>query len=437
MDIKSNIWKLYISRFFRGLIPAYAIEMLFFEQRGMTIQTLVYIEIIYAITVVLLEIPSGIISDRYGYKRMLVFSGILACLEFIILLHSHAFIHFAIVVIMAGIGKCACSGSENALLYESLRSIGKEQDFEGHVGRLNAMDFTAVVIAALAGGMLAGRYGFELNYVISAVSMFLSLLITIMMREPSNTGKFPDGRGMGTDGYFPFKKYAASSVRFFREEPGVSIVLLAGMITGATLNFLEEFWQIYFERLRIPVAWYGVFLSFFILLKLPGNILASVFRKRFGLRIILSGVAAVFAAGFIYMSLSQDSSSLAALAVVGLFSGITDPLIIGYLHHKICDNDMRATIESFQSLGLKGFTALTGIGFGYVSQRFDIFGGYGFAGIVCAAFLIYFIVASRKVTEREPKQDSQAGIKTGKTRTMQDSRAGTEIGLSDREPHAK
>ncbi len=168
--------------------------------------------------------------------------------------------------------------------------------------------------------------------------------------------------GMKIDEYFPFKRYAAASIRFFVGNPGVSIVLLAGMITEATLNFLEEFWQIYIERLQIPVAWYGMFLSLFIVLKLPGNILASALRKRFGIRTILSGVAA----GFIYMLLSGDRSSLAVIAVVGLFSGVADPLISGYLHHKISDNDMRATIESFQSLGLKGFTALTGIGFGYV-----------------------------------------------------------------------
>ncbi len=401
MDIKSNIWKLYISRFFRGLIPAYAIERLFFEQRGMTVQALVYIEIIYALTVVILEIPSGIISDRCGHKRMMVVSNILACLEFIILLYSHEFIHFAIVVVMAGIGHCACSGSENALLYDSLCLLGKEQDFEGHIGRLNAVDFTAVTIAASAGGILAGRYGFELNYIISAVSMLVSLVIVIILLEPAKIQKNPGNHEMRTDDYFPFKRYVVTSIRFFRGHPGVSLVLLAGMITGATLNFLEEFWQIYLERMKIPVAWFGLFLSLFMALRLPGSILVSALKKRFGVRTILSGVAAVFAAGFIYIAIARNYSSLVILAVISLFSGITDPLISGYLHHKINDNDMRATIESFQSLGLKGFVALTGMGFGYISRHFDIFGGYGFTGIVCLVFLIYFIIASRKILGQE------------------------------------
>jgi len=70
--IRNNIWKLYAIRFFHNLIPAYVIERLFWEQRGMTIQMVVYTEIIYAITVVLLEIPTGIIADKWSRKKMIM-----------------------------------------------------------------------------------------------------------------------------------------------------------------------------------------------------------------------------------------------------------------------------------------------------------------------------------------------------------------------------
>ncbi len=51
MKNMDNIWKLYAIRFFHSLVPAYVIERLFWEQRGMTIQMVVYTEIIYAITI--------------------------------------------------------------------------------------------------------------------------------------------------------------------------------------------------------------------------------------------------------------------------------------------------------------------------------------------------------------------------------------------------
>ncbi|WP_245596731.1 hypothetical protein [Shimazuella kribbensis] len=41
-----NIWKLRFFCFFQGLIPAYVIERLFWEHRGMTVIQVVYTEII-------------------------------------------------------------------------------------------------------------------------------------------------------------------------------------------------------------------------------------------------------------------------------------------------------------------------------------------------------------------------------------------------------
>lgn len=75
MTYSKNIRRLYAIRFFHNLIPAYVIERLFWEQRGMTIQMVVFTEIIYAITVVLLEVPSGIAADKWGRKRMMVLNA--------------------------------------------------------------------------------------------------------------------------------------------------------------------------------------------------------------------------------------------------------------------------------------------------------------------------------------------------------------------------
>ena len=50
MDYTANLHKLFALRFFSSLIPAYVIERLFWEERGMTIQMVVYTEIIYALT---------------------------------------------------------------------------------------------------------------------------------------------------------------------------------------------------------------------------------------------------------------------------------------------------------------------------------------------------------------------------------------------------
>lgn len=183
--MKNNIWKLYLIVFFHNLIPAYVIERIFSAERGLTIQQVVYCEMIYAAVVVLLEIPSGILSDRWGRKKVLLISGLLAVLEFLILIRAFHFSYFAFVAFLAGISGALSSGTQHALLYDSLKAAGLESDYESILGRMNVIDYTAVVLAALSGGLMANRFNLELNYWISALSMLLSFFLIYTLQVPS------------------------------------------------------------------------------------------------------------------------------------------------------------------------------------------------------------------------------------------------------------
>lgn len=392
MSYKSNLWKLYAIRFFYNLIPAYVIERLYWEARGMTIQMVVYTEIIFALTVVLAEVPSGIMADKWGRKRMIVLASLLGCCEFLILIFATEFWHFALVVFLAGIGMSASSGAENALLYDSLLEEGKEEDFEKYLGRLNAFDLVSIILAALCGGLLANLYGFEFNYWISLVAMAVSLGITFLLVEPARPGHNDDDQSI------PIRTYIRTSVQFFRNNPGVCLVVLSGMVTGSAINFLDEFWQIYLDRLGIPVVYFGVFSAAIFLIRLPGNVIAYTLKGRISLRVLLYAVTAVIAVGFIYISVVQHYSSLAAMFLMCLFAGMIEPLVAGYLHHRT-DSSMRATMGSFQSLGENAVLMVTGLGFGYFSSSFDIFGGFGFIAVLSSLFFVYFLLVSHKVVD--------------------------------------
>ncbi|NJJ41710.1 MFS transporter [Paenibacillus apii] len=385
-----NLRVLYAVRFFGSLIPAYVIERLYWEERGMSIQLVVYTEMIFAVTVVLLELPTGIIADRWSRKRMLVLASLLGCFEFLILLYADSFRHFALAVFLAAVGRTAGSGAENALLYDSLKAAGREESFEQALGRLNAVDIASTMLAAMCGSVLAGRFGYGLNYWISLASSIAALFFTFMLVEPAASGEAEREKGM------PASASIADSVRFFRSNRGVLMVMLSGMVTGASLNFIDEFWQLYLDRVGIPPAAFGLFSASIFLLRLPGNILAYKLKSRLGSRLLLTAVTAVLAAGFLYLSMARNASGLAAILLICLAGGLIEPLAAGYLHHRI-GSSMRATLDSFQSLGLNAALIAAGLGFGYFSSRWDVFGGYGFIGMLCLVFGVYFAFASSKI----------------------------------------
>ncbi|HZG57794.1 MFS transporter [Paenibacillus sp.] len=396
MHALRNVRTLYAVRFFQSLVPAYVIERLYWEQRGMSIAEVVYTEIIYASTIVLFEIPTGALADRYGRKKLIVLAAALGCAEFLMLLYAETFWHFAVVVALAGVASAAASGSENALLYDSLDRAGQASAFERKLGRLNALDLSASVAAALSGGFLAGRFGFELNYWLSLVGATVALALSLRLVEPPAAGSAGRaGEEAGEDERVPLRRIALESLRFFRGRRDVRLVLLSGMLVGAAMTYIDEFWQLYLDRIGVPVGWFGLFSAALLAMRMPGSLLADALLRRFRHRTLLVGALAAFAVCLACLGFAPGAAGIAAMLFACLASGAVDPIAAGYLHHRI-DGPMRATIDSFRSLAGNGVALAAGLGFGWASSKADVFGGYAFLAALCAAFLLYFLPAAKK-----------------------------------------
>ncbi|MFC4101398.1 MFS transporter [Paenibacillus xanthanilyticus] len=381
MNNHYNVRKLYLIRFFASLIPAYVIERLFWESRGMTIQMVTHTEIIFAATVVLLEVPTGILADRWGRKQMLLLSASLYAAELLILVYAHAFWHFALAIVLAGISRSAGSGAENALLYDGMLAAGRAEDFEKILGRLNALDLVAAILAALSGGLLAGKFELELHYWLSVASALTVIGLTATLAEVRVRAEDDDDEGSQRN---PLD-YLRASASFFKTHADVRSVVFTGMVIGSSISFLYEFWQIYLARLAVPVAYFGLFSAVIMLLGLPGNLLAHRLLLRYGARPPLLAATLLASAGFLFAAFVHHPCSLAAMLLTSLAAGIAEPIATGYLHRRI-ESSMRATIDSFQSLGLNAVLAASSFGFGLASAHFDVFGGYGFVGALCAAY---------------------------------------------------
>lgn len=319
---------------------------------------------------------------------MVVIGALLGSCEFFILIHATRFWHFALAVFLAGMGGAARSGSETAILYDSLLLRRRQQDFEKYMGRLNAWDFTAAMLAALSGSVLASRFAFELNYWVSFVSMLISLVFSLALVEPRVRSKLGAPERI--------KDYLAYSLQFFRNNTTVLWVLLGGAVTGASLTYVDEFWQLYLKEIPVPVMYFGVFSAGIMLLRLPGNLMAHALKERFTYRTLFLSMTAIFALGLACVSMFKGYAGMIAILAICGCSGIVEPLTSGYLHHRI-DSAVRATLDSFQSLGQRALTALVGLGFGHLSTRYSLFWGFGFLGALCLVFLLCFSVAFKEI----------------------------------------
>ncbi|MEC1520501.1 MFS transporter [Neobacillus niacini] len=382
----NNVNKLYLIIFFHNLIPAYVIERLFWEQRGMTVLMVVLCEIIYAVSVVIFEIPTGVFADKFGRKTLLIFGAVLSVFEFVILLFAYHFWTFALVVFLAGISRACTSGAMNALLYDSLLTVKKQSSFEKIVGRMNSIDFFASILAALSGSILAKYFGFEFNYMVSVASMFLALILTFLLKESvRNSIQVTKEKNKQM-----FIVYVRKSVSFYKTNPRVVTILTQAMGIAACITYLDEFWQLYLDEIGYSVLFFGLFSACISLARIPGNLLAASLLTYFKAQSIILFILGVTTVGFFMTAIFPGPIGIIMILLIFLASGVIDPVVTGYLHHH-GSSEIRATIESIQSLIESIITFTVGIGFGIMSSSFSILSGFVFLGAIACLFFFYFL----------------------------------------------
>ncbi len=372
-------------RWFEALIPAYTIERLFWESRTITMQEVVYLEMLYAILVVILEVPTGVLADRLERRRLLQIGTALEWGSFVVLLVSFSFGGFALAIALSGIGAALRSGAENALLYETLEQDGKTEAFERWVGRLNVIGIVAAVLAAISGALLATRFPFELNYVLSIVSLFIATACSLGLVEP---------RRVVTEERMTWADIGAG-FRFVWLDHQLLALSSVFIVTIGAFNFINEFWQLYARDVEVPIYWFGMISTVLLLIQIPGQLLAPVLLQITTVDRWLHGIGWGIGLGFVILGFFPGQVGLVWMAGMAFLIGIVEPLYLGALHDRV-PSVIRATTESSVSMLLHISIILIGLVF-VIGAGMTLFVAFLWIGIVvCMHQLLIIFVTWKK-----------------------------------------
>ena len=120
MQLKHNILKMYLLKAVLWFMVAMPIIVLFFQEHGLSLTQVMPLQAIYSFSVALFEVPSGYIADLFGRKKTIVISTIFAFIGYLVFSFYGGFYAFAIAQILVGISGSLMSGSDSALLYDTL-----------------------------------------------------------------------------------------------------------------------------------------------------------------------------------------------------------------------------------------------------------------------------------------------------------------------------
>ena len=121
--LEKNISKIYLLKFFSMFLILMPVIVPFFNSLGIGMKGVYLIQCIFAVTVFILEVPSGYVADMLGRKKTLMSAFFLSALGFSLFPFAQNLTHLILAEIILGIGMSLSSGTDTAILYDTLEAL--------------------------------------------------------------------------------------------------------------------------------------------------------------------------------------------------------------------------------------------------------------------------------------------------------------------------
>jgi hypothetical protein len=141
-------------QFFRSLLFWQALWFLYFQEQLSAAEAILLAAIIDVATTVL-EVPSGYLSDRVGRRVTLLIGMAGAIAGALLLWVGDGFATFVAAQVLLGVSMAFNSGTDSALLYESLAREGRADEVDEQELRAWRFNFTGLAVSAITGASVA------------------------------------------------------------------------------------------------------------------------------------------------------------------------------------------------------------------------------------------------------------------------------------------
>jgi MFS family permease len=337
------------------------IVFLFYSSHGLSLSQILTLQSVYSLAIVLFEIPSGYLADIWGRKNTLIIGAIFAFIGFLIYSLSGSFWYFLIAEIILGIGQSFVSGTDSAMLYDSLLSINQENKYSKLEGRLSGMGNFAEAIAGILGGFL-GAISLQLPYMVQAGVVFIAIPAAMLLINPPLHAQ---QRKASLSELLKIVKFVGWDNKNLRTE------LLFSSIIGVSTLTLAWFAQPFFKRENIPTEMYGVIWA---VLNLSVGI-SSVFSYKLEYWLSAKGIGWIILTGmsvcFMLIGFIPGYGVLAAILVAYWVRGIATPVLKTFVQRS-APSEYRATILSLRNFVIRILFAATGPFLGFMSDHFSL-----------------------------------------------------------------
>lgn len=356
----------------------------FFGELGLTPGEVFQVQAIFGLAIVALEVPTGYFSDWLGRKGCLVLAGVLHGVAFTLLPFVHGFAGVVLFEVVAAVAVCLYSGTDVALMYDSLEALGEESGRRRALGKRLFWMQVGETSAALVGGWIALISLAQValwNAVVSWMPFFAALLLVEVAEKRLNQGRHRDNFR-----YIWRELFVASA--------DVRRVLCNLIAYGLSTLIAVWVFQGYWAHMEVSLAAFGyLWAGYNLTVALVGRV-AHRIENKLGWPGTVRLIAILPIVAYFGMALCAGGQGKLWAAWLGVLLGVLFQVGRGLTQVVLKDElnsrvhpDMRATANSISSLGVRlGYAALGPL----LGELID---GPGYRTGLSSAALFYVVVA--------------------------------------------
>lgn len=340
LNIEKQIRKLYASSVL-GNLSLMGAWVAILAARGYNLVDIGIAETVFHITSLIFEIPSGVLADVFGRKKMLIVSSIMRMIGNIIMILSDNLFTVCLSIAFHALSYNFSSGTGDALAYDSLKAANAESRFERFESDQLVIYRLCSGISTLCAGF-ALFIGHRLAYGTDLITGVIQIAVLMSLSEmyapaPEQSGSIAARLAICLKESFTFMKSAKRAMK----------LMIVNSLIGAADTLLLFFLQAKLPERGIPHRLLGAALLFMEIGGIIGSKLITKLPK-LSYRCVFCISSVMVLAGIV----AEHSPMYAVMALGGFIAAVADDALqvrTNVLLQDMFPSEQRATLTSLES----------------------------------------------------------------------------------------
>ena len=339
-NIRKQLSRLYLSSVVSNLTITGA-WLAILASRGFSLVEIGISETVFHITSIIFEIPSGVMADVFGRKKMLIVSNIMYTIATLIMIASNSFFMVCLSIAFHALTYNFSSGTGDALAYDSMKKARIQSKFERYESNQLIIYRVCTGISTLCAGF-ALTIGYKLAYATDLIACAAQFIVLSTLTEVNLKEKIDD-RNIFTKIGECFRE----SFMFLKQARKALGLMFCNSLVGALDILLLFFLQAKLPEKGIPRWGLGFALLFMELGGVVGSKLILRFKNVRYKLIFTVTTSLVFAGLF-----AEHAESYIIMALGGFIAAVGDDALQVRTNAKLQNmfpSEQRATLTSVES----------------------------------------------------------------------------------------